>query len=171
MNLVPLYYSNYDISQCEMIIELISGELANLFCYTRQQKQNTLRNSKLCRWTTVMGVGNWCQYLQNHDGVMGLLPDTYHCVLRMHRECRERFPRHWLQMKPQVSHPGMHYGTCLTHVSWCMSGSLTRGGGENVPGIPSACATHNFTYLVRGPWHDNAFGIAGPLWGESTNHQ
>ena len=27
---------------------------------------------------------------------------------------------------------------------------LTRGGGENVPGIPGACATHNFTYLVRG---------------------
>ena len=26
------------------------------------------------------------------------------------------------------------------------------GGGENVPGIPSACATRNFTYLVRGPY-------------------
>ena len=24
--------------------------------------------------------------------------------------------------------------------------------GENVPGIPSACATRNFAYLVRGPW-------------------
>ena len=32
-----------------------------------------------------------------------------------------------------------------------MSGSPTRGGGENVPGIPGACATRNFTYLVRGP--------------------
>ena len=32
-----------------------------------------------------------------------------------------------------------------------MSGSLTHGGEENVPGIPGACATHNFTYLVRGP--------------------
>ena len=31
--------------------------------------------------------------------------------------------------------------------AWCMSGSLTRDGGENVPGIPGACATHNFTYL------------------------
>ena len=30
--------------------------------------------------------------------------------------------------------------------------SLTHGGGENVPGIPGACATRNFTYLVRGPW-------------------
>ena len=34
----------------------------------------------------------------------------------------------------------MHHGTCVTHVPWCMSGSLTRGGGENVPGIPGACA-------------------------------
>ena len=26
------------------------------------------------------------------------------------------------------------------HVPWCMSGSLIRGGGENVRGIPGACA-------------------------------
>ena len=25
----------------------------------------------------------------------------------------------------------------------------------NVPGIPGACATRNFTYLVRGPWRSN----------------
>ena len=29
--------------------------------------------------------------------------------------------------------PGMHYGTCVTHVPWYMSGSLIHGGGENVP--------------------------------------
>ena len=46
----------------------------------------------------------------------------------------------------------MHHGTCVTHVPWCMSGSLTCGGGENVPVIPGACATRNFTYLARGPW-------------------
>ena len=45
-----------------------------------------------------------------------------------------------LQMKSLVSDPGMHHGTCVTHVPWCMSGSPTRGGGENVPGIPGACA-------------------------------
>ena len=50
------------------------------------------------------------------------------------------FPRVWLQRKPLVSDPGMHHGTCVTHVPWCMSGSLTRDGGENVPGIPGACA-------------------------------
>ena len=62
------------------------------------------------------------------------------------------FPRHWFQRKLLVSDPGMHRGTCVTHVPWCMSGSLTRGGGENVPGIPGACATRNFAYLARGPF-------------------
>ena len=83
---------------------------------------------------------------------MGLLPDTQKCGLRMHRECRERFPRQRLQWKPLVSDPGMHHGRCVTHVPWCMSGSLTRGGGENVPGIHGAGATRNFMYLARGPW-------------------
>ena len=69
----------------------------------------------------------------------------------MRRESRECFPRHRLQRKPLVSDTGMHHGTCVTHVPWCMSGSLTRRGRENVPGIPGACTTRNFTYLVRVP--------------------
>ena len=71
----------------------------------------------------------------------------------MRRECWEHFPHHRLQRlqrKPIVSDPSMHHGTCVTHMPWCMLGSLTCGGGENVPG---AHATHNFKYLARGPWH------------------
>ena len=56
---------------------------------------------------------------------MGLLPDTQNGRLRMRRE---RFPSHRIQKKSPVSDPGMHHGTCITHVPWCMSGSLTRGG-------------------------------------------
>ena len=82
---------------------------------------------------------------------MGLLPDTLNWGLGMRRKCRERFPRHWLQRKPLVSNPGMHQGKCDTHVPWCMSGLLTRGGMENVPGIPGACTTRIITYLTRGP--------------------
>ena len=72
----------------------------------------------------------------------------------MRQECRERFPHHRLPSKSIVSDPGMHHDTCVTHVPWCMSGSLTRGGGENVTGIPGAYATRNFTYLVIGPLHE-----------------
>ena len=42
------------------------------------------------------------------------------CALR--RECWELFPCHRFQRKPLVSDPGMHHGTCVTHVPWCMSG-------------------------------------------------
>ena len=70
----------------------------------------------------------------------------------MRRECRERFPRHRLQRKPLISDPGMHHGTCVTHVPWCMPGPIIHGGGENVLGIPGTCTTRNFTYLARGLW-------------------
>ena len=45
-----------------------------------------------------------------------------------------------LQRKPLVSDPCLHHGMRVTHVPWYMSGSLTCGGGENLPGIPGACA-------------------------------
>ena len=79
----------------------------------------------------------------------------------MRRECRERLPRHRLQRKPLVSDRGMHHRTCITHVPRGMSGSLTRGGGENIPGIPGACAIRNFTYLARGPFSDNQYRANG----------
>ena len=68
---------------------------------------------------------------------MGLLPYTQNRGLRMRRECRERFPRHWLQRKLLVSDPGMHQGACVTHVLWCMSGLLNRGGGKTFPTFPA----------------------------------
>ena len=57
----------------------------------------------------------------------------------------------------RVSDPDMHRCTCVTHVPWFSMGSLTGGflwsrWQGNVPGISGACATCNFTYLVRGPW-------------------
>ena len=69
----------------------------------------------------------------------------------MHRERQERFPRH-RQRKPLVNDPSMRHGMCVTQVPWCMSGSLTLGGGENVPPIPGTRTTHNFTYLSRRPF-------------------
>ena len=78
---------------------------------------------------------------------MGLLPDTENCALRMHRGYRERFPCHRMLAIP----------TCITARAWRTCPDACRvssevGGGENVPGIPGACATCNFLYLVRGPY-------------------
>ena len=44
---------------------------------------------------------------------------------------------------PQVSDPDMHQGTCVTHVPWCMPGSLTsnflwsRRRGKTFPAFPA----------------------------------
>ena len=83
--------------------------------------------------------------------LMGLLSYTKNAGCACAGNAGDHFPRHRLQRKPLVSDPGIHHGTCLTHVPCCMSGSLTRGGGENVPGIPGACATRKFTYPARAP--------------------
>ena len=93
----------------------------------------------------------------------------------VHRECKERFPCNRVQRKLILSDPVIHYVTCVTHVPWCMSGSLTRGVGENVPGIPGTCTTHNFTNLVRGPCHDNVIHAPMPLcaslWGRQCSRR
>ena len=73
-----------------------------------------------------------------------------------------------LQRKPLVNNPGMPNGTCVTHVPWRMAGLLNGGVGENVPGIPSACATHNFTYLSRGLCMQISYSVVAP---NSDAHQ
>ena len=67
------------------------------------------------------------------------------------------FPRHRFQRKPLVSDPGMHHGTCVTHVPWCMSGSLTCGDGKNVPGIPGACAPGILRIWQEAHWKVSAW--------------
>ena len=82
----------------------------------------------------------------------------------MRRECRECFPHH----------RGLAIPTCITARAsrTCRDACRDRylavsfeiGGGENVPGIPGACAKQNFTYLVRGPLTSHSY----PLFSFST---
>ena len=72
----------------------------------------------------------------------------------------------------RVSDPDIHRGKCMKHVPWCMPGWLPSGGGENVPGTPGACATRNFTYLVRSPYgawshHRGPYRWLSAIWGKS----
>ena len=76
----------------------------------------------------------------------------------MRREWLERFPRIRLQRKPRpVSDPDVHHDTrdarAVMHV-----GIADLSGRENVLGIPSACATREFTYLERCPL--NCFSVS-----------
>ena len=72
--------------------------------------------------------------------VWRLLPDKQNCGSRMRWECREHFPRNWLQRKPLVL-----YARAVMHI-----GIANQRWRENVPDIPGACATRDFTYLARG---------------------
>ena len=98
---------------------------------------------------------------------MGLLPDMQNCRLRMRRGMPGTFPPSTTSKEPPVSDPGMYHDTCVTHVPWCISGSLTRGGTEKVPGILGACATRNFAYLARGPWCVQMIGYIMALMSHS----
>ena len=53
---------------------------------------------------------------------------------------------HWHHVYLLTNIVLFHWKTCVAHAPWCMWGSLTRGGKENIPGIPAACATRYFTY-------------------------
>ena len=57
----------------------------------------------------------------------------------------------------------MYPGTCVTHVLWCMLGSLTRDGRENVPGTPGACTTCNFFVSGKRPIHSGIMPKRPPL--------
>ena len=100
----------------------------------RKLKSNTigLANCGLTHsgQVTTYGYTDLCQPCCRRHLVMGLLPDTLNRGLCMHRECWERFPHHRLQRKPSVSDPGMHHGTWVTHVPWCMSGSQPAVAGK-----------------------------------------
>ena len=115
--------------------------------------QNIHLSTTIIRVLFYYPYNNWIFYEYNTNFSTGhILCSTNHTT--NHSEnAGNVFPRRRLQRKLLVSDHGMHHGTCVTHVTWCMSGLLTRGGGENVPGIPGACETHNFTYLARGKWH------------------
>ena len=74
------------------------------------------------------------------------------------------FPRRRFQRKSLVNDPGMHHGTCVTHVPWCMSGSFTCGDGENVAGIPGACAP-----AILRIWQEaHSFSADSPCFGTSV---
>ena len=72
--------------------------------------------------------------------------------MRMRRECGNVFPvtagkwsRH-ASRHVRDARTVMHAGIA----NWRFP--LKSATGENVPGIPGACATRNFTYLIRGPF-------------------
>ena len=66
---------------------------------------------------------------------------------------------------------GYRIPTCVRHIrhtrAVMQAVSFDAGCGENVPGIPGACATRNFTCMSRGPyisWLMHCIGVDTIIW-------
>ena len=82
---------------------------------------------------------------------MDLLPDTRNCGCACAGNAGNVFP---VTAGERSRHASRH----VRHARAVMHAGIVNyrfplksAAGENVPGIPGACATCNFTYLVRGP--------------------
>ena len=79
------------------------------------------------------------------------------------------FPVTDFKGKPLVSDPDMHHGTCVTDVQWCISGSLTLGGGGKRSWHCRRMRNLQYTYLVRGQYRllITNFSLAQSFWGDN----
>ena len=83
---------------------------------------------------------------------MGLLPDTQNCECACAGNAGNVFP---VTAGKRSRHASWHvrHARAVMHAGIAnLRIPLKSAAGENVPGIPGACATCKFTYLVRGPW-------------------
>ena len=87
--------------------------------------------------------------------------NTKRCKIVLH-ESLDRYANMWvahapgmpgtLSPPPRVSDPDIHHGTCVTHVTWCMPGSLISGLlWRRWRGKRYRHFWRNFAYLSRGP--------------------
>ena len=95
----------------------------------------------------------------------------------MRWEYRERFPRHRLQRKPPINDPGMHHGTCVMHMPWCMSWSPKLVAGKTFLAFPAHAQSaiyvsgkrpmiHRFVMPQSFPsfWRNVPLCFPGDLW-------
>ena len=94
---------------------------------------------------------------------MGLLPDTQNCGCACAGNAGNVFP---VTAGKRSRHASRHvrHARAVIHAGIAnLRFPLKSAAGENVPGIPGACATCNFTYLVRGPCRQIA-RVVSILW-------
>ena len=92
-----------------------------------------------------------------YDVCMGLLPDTQNCGCACAGNAGNVFP---VAAGKRSRHASRHvrYARAVMHAGIAKKQFPSKSAaGENVPGIPGACATCHFAYLVRGPWSEDDF--------------
>ena len=99
-----------------------------------------------CGWVSL--VSSSCLYKTHPESVLAQLCHTRtdawaSCQIRKIAGAHAPGMPGTFSLSPQVSDPDMHHGTCVTHVPWCMPGSLTSGflwnrrRGKTFPAFPA----------------------------------
>ena len=87
-------------------------------------------------------AGNTNKWWLTHSIASGLIPRASYQIRKIAGAHAPGMQGTFLP-PPRVSDPDMHHGTCVTHVPWCMPGSLTIGflwsrrRGETFPTFPA----------------------------------
>ena len=121
----------------------------------------TFWNSVLLH-NTLEWPDTWCQDICSHVHIFPVKAawGSYHLHKIARCACagntRNVSLRGRCHRKPLVKDSDMHHGTCVTHVPWCMSGSLTCGGGKTFPAF-SAHAHPQF--YASGPWQNTIYPV------------
>ena len=88
------------------------------------------------------------KYYHFHDKILPWQPQMHHqpwasCQIREIAGAHAPGMPRTFSPPPRVRDPDMHHGTCVTHVPWCMPGSLTSGflwnrrRGKTFPAFPA----------------------------------
>ena len=90
--------SVHSIVFCSRDISRVYSTMMTYFHLDRNKYSDNILVSQFKKMPIKMSSAN-CRilgpgFIMLSEQFMGLLPDTQNCGLRMHRECRERFPRH-----------------------------------------------------------------------------
>ena len=130
-----------ETNQCSMFTRVTAWR-GNAFCIIISLWGDTSVTNGVPSWRA-SNAKLWCFIMLNvhHSDVMTLSASLSFCdgnlrvangFLSQWAPCQIRKLRvvhvpGMFSPPPRVSDPDMHHGTCVTHVPWCMLGSLTSG--------------------------------------------
>ena len=134
----------------------------------------------LSRWISIMRLISTMTWVTNDSLYMSKKATTNEFIILAWRRhgLLARYLKLWVvyapgmpgtfSPPPWVSNPDMHHGTCVTHVPWCMPGSLTSGfpwiRWQGKRSWHSRRMRKPPLFNVRGPRHGNNYGITDPLF-------
>ena len=117
-------------------LHFMLGKITNAYCNTLQK--NIIQDTRVghASWSwPVNDTSQWC--------LKPVSTQWASCQIRKIAGAHAPGMPGTFSPSPQVSDPGVHHGTCVTHVPWCMPGSLTNGSlwnrrrGETFPAFPA----------------------------------